>query len=314
MNGLLYPVKEAVGVYFKHWFDGLYVDTPDVQEYASRPYEKAVMFAPARMVDAAEDMLASYQKNKTTDEAGANAKFPMVIMAIAKDYTPSGAETGARQVGRKLVTLSDDPAASVYGYRQAMGDVRLQIAVFGAESMSAQSLAAQLGLFVGEPRNRRFVATHKWHDYTLRMPVMLETPDTLFSKVDAANQNMTILIADFTLKVVLPMLDAPKSGEDNDGSDNVPPGYPVVTQALIKDKNTQFEVLVKEPVDKTVLTDALAAAATLVEAEYTPVSWAVLADAVAAGEAVNADEDEPQRLINIAAKDINAAIAALVPA
>src|SRR5690606_13594464 len=142
MNGILFPVKDAFGRYLKRWFDELYADTSGVREFMARPFDQAVVMAPARMVDAAEDMLASYQKNNTTGVPGANAKFPVVIVAMAKDYTPSGAETGAKQVSRRLISLSDEPDASVYGYRQAMGDVRVQVVIMAAETMSAQSLSA----------------------------------------------------------------------------------------------------------------------------------------------------------------------------
>lgn len=313
MNGILFPVKEAFSLYLKRWFDDIYVDTESVEEYASRSFDKAVMWAPANMVDAVEDMLKSYQKNNTTGVPGANAKFPMVIVAMAKDYTPSGGETGVRQMSRRLVSLSEEPGSSVYGYRQAAGDVRVQIVVLAAEPMSGQSIAAQLGLHFGEIRNRRFRVPYKWHQYDFTTPCMLETPDTLFSKVEAENRGMTILVADFTLKIILPFLDAPKPGEANDGTDNDPPGYPVVTQALVMNKTTGYEKLIMEPVDRTELVAALAAAEALVEAEYTPESWAVLSAAVAAGEAINDNPEEPQRIVSGAANAIQAAIAALVP-
>lgn len=230
MNGILFPVKEAFSRYINRWYDDLYPDTSAVQEYAERGFDKSVMWAPARMVDAVEDMLKSYQKNNTTGIPGENAKFPIVFVGMSKDYTPSGADQGGRQMGRRMVALDDGPDASVYGYRQAMGDVRVQVAILSAESMSAQSLAAQLSLFVGEVPNRRLRVPYTWGQYNFTMPCFLETPDILFSNVQAENQNMTILVADITLKVTLPFLDAPKEGEDNDGSDNNPPGYPLVQQ------------------------------------------------------------------------------------
>ena len=108
-----------------------------------------------------------------------------------------------------MVALEEGPDASVYGYKQARGDVRVQVAILGAESMSAQSLAAQFSLFVGEIKNRRFRVPYKFGQYSFTMPCFLETPDSLFSSVQAENQNMTILVADITLKVTLPFLDAP---------------------------------------------------------------------------------------------------------
>lgn len=230
MNGILFPVKEAFSLYMARWYSDLYADTSAVEEFINRGVAKSVVWAPARMVDAVEDMLKSYQKNNTSDVPGANALFPVVFVAMSKDYTPSAGDMGGRQMGRQMVALEEGPDASVYGYKQARGDVRVQVAILGAESMSAQSLAAQFSLFVGEIKNRRFRVPYTFGQYSFTMPCFLETPDILFSSVQAENQNMTILVADITLKVTLPFLDAPRDGEENDGSDNNPPGYPVVQQ------------------------------------------------------------------------------------
>ncbi len=313
-NGLLFPVKTAFGLYLKGWFDGLYSDTESVAEYSVRDYDKAVVMAPARMVDSAEDMLKLYQKNTMTGIPGKNALFPIVICAMAKDYIPTGADFGARQIGRKLVSLTDEPDASVYGYRQAMGDVRVQVVVMAAEPMTAQSLAAQLCLYFGEIKNRRFNVQNTWGEYNFLTVSMLESPDVIFMDVKSDNSNMTILAADITLKVTLPMLDAPKPGQDNDGSNHNPPGYPVVTQAQVTNETTGHSELVMEPVDTSALVYSLAAAALLDEIDYTPESWTVLDAAVTAGQAVLADPTEPQRIVSISAKNINAAIIALVPA
>lgn len=313
MNGLLFPVKEAFGRYMKRWFDSLYVDTASIQEYVNRDFDKAVTAVPSRMIDAVEDILAAYQKNNTTGVPGANAKFPIVMVCMAKDYIPSGGETGARQVSRRLVTLSDAPGSSVYGYRQAMGDVRVQVVIMAAEPMSGQSLAAQFSHFIGEIRNRRFRVQHTFGQYSFETTCMLETPDILFSKADSGNQNMTILIADLNLKVTLPMLDAPKEGEDNDGSDNDPPGYPVVTQVTLKSGTSATERLIMEPVDRSDLQASLSAAAALEEVNYTPESWLVLDEAVQHGQEVYDNQEEPQRIVSSAAKAVTTAISELVP-
>ena len=229
MNGDLFPLKEAYAKYLRRWYEGLYPDTQAMQEYVARGIEFSVMLAPGRMVDAAEDMLASYRKNNNKPTADAGAFLPIVIFAISKDYAPVIGDWGNRQVGRMLVKLTDAPDASVYGYRQAMGEVRTQIVIFAAEQMTAGSLAAQLGLFLGEMGNRGFSAQHQWHGYTLEMPVMQENPDVQFMSVATDQKNLTILAADVTLRFQIPYLDAPAVGQPNDGSANVPPGYPVVT-------------------------------------------------------------------------------------
>ena len=228
-------LKEAFGKYMGRFYAGLYPDTPDLRAFTERGLSTSVVWAPDRMVDSVEDMLKAYQKNRNTAgsaplKPGENALFPVIFVAVAKDYTPTGGDFGGRQVHRQEVALSDEPGASVYGYRQAMGDRRAQVVIMGAEGATTGSLAAQFSLFVGEMSNRRFQVHYPWGQYLLGLPCMLETPDLLFAKIEPANQGMTILAADITLKALIPYLDAPKPGEDNDGSTNDPPGYPVVEQ------------------------------------------------------------------------------------
>lgn len=233
MNGDFFPLKLAFSDYMKKWYNGIYPDTKAVQEFVQRGLERSVVWAPDRMVDLAEDMLKSYQKNTNVSDGGSvkhgkNALFPIVILAMARDYIPAGPDQGGRQVGRRLVRLIED--GSIYGYRQAMGEIRTQIVIMAPESGTARSLASQFSLFVGEIPNRRFKVKHKWGQYQITMPCMLEIPDIVFSAVQSESPNMVILAADVTLKAVIPYLDAPKEGEPNDGSANTPPGYPVVAE------------------------------------------------------------------------------------
>jgi hypothetical protein len=233
MNGDFLPLKEAYAAYLGRWYAGIYPDTPAVAEFASRGLPRSIVWAPDRMVDKAEDMLKSYQKNSNQVgtnpvQEGKNAIFPVVIVAMSKDYMPASADMGGRQIGRRLVQLVE--GGSVYGYRQAMGEIRTQVVVMAPESATARSLASQFSLWLGEIPNRRFSVTHKWGQYTLTMPCMIELPDIIFSAIETESSSMTVLAADVTLKTVTPYLDAPREGDPNDGSDNNPPGYPTVAE------------------------------------------------------------------------------------
>lgn len=237
MNGNLFPVKEGFAKYMIDWYGKLFVDTNAISEFASRGHEKCIMFAPGRMVDTVEEMLKSYQRNTNSTTAGSNSKLPIILIGMAKDYIPTGGDWGGRQVGRKMVKFTDAEDASMYGYRQAMGDVRTQIAIIAAEEGSAKGLATQLALFVGDIPNRRFTANFVWGEYTLEMPVMIENPDIVFARQDIQEtKNMTVLVADIDLKCVFPYPDAPKDDEPNDGSDHNPPGYPVVSVVVSSDE------------------------------------------------------------------------------
>lgn len=241
--GDLYPVKEAFGHFLGRWYDTLYGDTQAVTEFMTRGMAKCVKLVPGRMIDDAEAMIASYQRDQQGPR-GANALLPVVMIAMGREYTTTGGDWGGRQVPRKLVCLSDEPGASIYGYRQAMHDVRVQIAIIAAEEMSARSLAAQLGLFLGDHGlNRTFTARHTWGQYTKDLPVKVENPDIMFA-IAGQSKTMTVLVGEITLKALIPYFDAPKDGEPNDGTANNPPGYPRVTSVSIEQKHMDVEIVV----------------------------------------------------------------------
>lgn len=243
MDGDLFPLKQAFGEFLGRWYATLYADTQAVTEFVGRGMAKCVKLAPGRMIDDAESMIATYQRDQQGPR-GANALLPVVIVAMGRDYTATGGDWSGRQVPRQMVCLTDEPGASIYGYRQAMHDVRVQLAVIAAEEMSARSLAAQLSLFFGDPGlNRRFYAKHSFGQYELPMPVMVENPDLMFA-VAGQSKTMTVLVGEITLKAVIPYLDAPKVGEDNDGTANNPPGYPRVTSVSLVQANLGIEALI----------------------------------------------------------------------
>ncbi len=234
LDGHFFALKDGASRFIARFYDGVYTDTPAVASFKQRGLAGSFMWAADRMVDAAEDMLRSYTKNSNSASGvvspNQNSLFPVVLMALSRDYIPTTGDWGGRQVPRQMVKLTDEADASAYGYRQAMGDVRWQILVVAADSNSARSIAAQLCLFLGDPANRRFTMPFEWGQYELDMPVMIETPDLLFSNADLGRPNVTALVADITLKATFPYLDAPAVGDPNDGSLNNPPGYPLVDQ------------------------------------------------------------------------------------
>ena len=52
-------LKVGFGHYMGRFFDQLVPTTKPMAEYCRRPFKYAVMLAPARMIDMAEDLLAS---------------------------------------------------------------------------------------------------------------------------------------------------------------------------------------------------------------------------------------------------------------
>ena len=229
MNGDVFPLKAAISRYMHDFYNRLYPDTPAMQEFTGRGIERSVMWVPGRMIDAAEDMLAAYQRNDNSNTPNAGARLPVILCAMSKDFIPTSGSDGGRQVSRQLVSFTDEPDASVYGYRQAMGDVRVQVVICAPEEATAKSLAAQFSMWVADYANRYLTTQHKFGQYTIELSNILETPDILFQNVATDRKNMTMLAADITIKSLMPYFDAPRVGEPNDGTDRNPPGYPVVT-------------------------------------------------------------------------------------
>lgn len=238
LNGDQFPLKTAISKYMRRWYDLLYPDTKSVQEYVARGFAHGCQWVPGRMVDQAEDMLKAYQKNDNAPQ-GRNTLLPVVLVGMSKDYTPMGADWGGRQLGRQLIRIEEE--GSVYGYRQAMHEKRVQIVIFAADEATANSLAAQFSLFIGDIPNRRFQAVHEFGQYKVAMPVVIETPDIIFMEVKTEQKNITILAADINLKAQIPYFDAPKVGEPNDGSNRNPPGYQVVEQVSVIDNTALTE-------------------------------------------------------------------------
>lgn len=230
--GVMFPIKVAIAEYMARWYQGVLGDTKAVAEFAARGASYAIKIVADRMIDDVEAMLESYQKDQQGPH-GKNSKFPVVFIALDRAYTTTGTDWGARQGPRRMVCLENPPNASVYGLRVAMHDVRVQFAILAADSPSARSLAAQLGLFVGDMANRRMVARHTFGQYTIPAPAVIENPDMMFG-IAGQSKTSTVLVGDITLKVTTPFLDAPKDGEENDGSANNPPGYPMVTEVTVK--------------------------------------------------------------------------------
>ncbi len=73
--------------------------TKATAEWAKRPLETAMVMVPDRMIDAADEMLASWRKNDNTGEYGISSHLPVVLTALGKDYMPIDGNT-SRQIAR----------------------------------------------------------------------------------------------------------------------------------------------------------------------------------------------------------------------
>lgn len=229
---MLEPVKHAFGRFMGRYFASLAPTTRPLQAYVTRPLAKAIAWAPARMVDAADDMLSLWLRADMEGAPTTPPEMPAIIVAMAKDYTPTGRDYTRQVADRQMVMIPGDTKQRLFGLRAAAGDIRAQVVIFAMDQPTAHSLAAQFLLFVDATENRRFDAVHRFAGLDLPWPVQVESPDAMAVSVQTEAKNLTVLALDLTLRAEIPLFDAPKAGAPNDGKGTPgtddPAGYPLV--------------------------------------------------------------------------------------
>jgi hypothetical protein len=233
LNGSFIQQKEAFGWYLLDWFNKLYTDTAALQEFRSRRPAQVMQWAPSRMLDKVESMLAQYRKNEN-GPPGATTKLPVILLATDDDFLGTGADWGGHHTGFERVQIHE--GGSWYDYRQDMHDRRIQVVIIASDGDTAKSLAAQLSAYMQEPHHRYMDAKYTFGQYDIPAPMQLETKRIDWMRVDTEQKNMKILAADVALKCVVPILRAPAEGEPNDGTANIPPGFPVVNKMHIRQR------------------------------------------------------------------------------
>ena len=233
------PVKEAFGRYLERFYDQLVTDTPAMAEYAARGFSKCAVWAPGRMIDQVEEMLAAWRKNDTSQANRATPYLPIMIAAMAKDYMPAPPDFSRQLADPVMVTLPNDPKGRVFSMRAVVGEIRAQVAICAPEEATARSIAMQLQLFSSAMGNRRFYANYLLAGFNEPWPVVFEMPEIMAVNVPNDQNNLTILTVDFTMRATVPLLKAPKQADtdsDNQGSNDSadPDGYLTVQQADIK--------------------------------------------------------------------------------
>lgn len=227
-SGRFGPVQKAFSEYLSRWFAGLYPDSSATERFIQRGFTRSCAWCPGRMVDHVVEMLEAYQKAVGTEDGKPNhgkaKQFPVLLAAMDTQMMLTGPDAGGVQVPRQLIQFNN---GSYYGYRQVMRDKRIQVAIIADVSEAAESLAMQLAHFIKQPENRSFEAHYTWAGQELALPVVLEDNQIDFMDVKTEFKAIRIVAADLNLHCNIPYFDAPRPGEPNDGSANVPPGYPV---------------------------------------------------------------------------------------
>lgn len=206
--------------------------TKATREWAARPFARSMVLAPGRMIDAADDMMASWRKNDNAGKEGISSHLPVVITALSKDYMPVGGEF-SRQIARPMdIIIPIDEKERVFKLRQIQGDRRAQLLFVAPEEASARSMAMQFCQWITDHEWKRFTVPYEFAGFIHEWPVMLETPDVMPSAIDLGGQkNITALAVDVTLRETIPLFMSPKPNEPNDGRGTEgdptdPNGYP----------------------------------------------------------------------------------------
>jgi hypothetical protein len=226
------PVKAGFGQYMGRFYSELIATTRPLEEYVLRGVGKSIMWAPSRMVDAAEEMLSLYARDNLEPGPTKPFNLPIMFVAMAKDYVPSGRDYTRQLADRVDIALPGDAKTRVFGLRSVAADIRAQVVVAAMDEPTARSLAAQFILHLDSTEGRRFSAPFTFAGEALDWPVTIETPDVQAIQVPNETKNLTLLAIDIMLRATVPLIDAPKPGDPNDGQGvpgtNDPAGYPVV--------------------------------------------------------------------------------------
>ena len=229
---MLEPVKVAFARFMRRYFDSLTATTKPMEPYVKKDFSTAVFMANTRMVDAAEDMLSKYMRLDWGHEHDPHW-LPVVMFALARDYTPTGRDYTRQVADGEYVTFPDDEKQRAFRVRVAAGDVRAQVVFFASDEPTARSLAAQFLLFLDQTDARRFWADYTFAGFVSSWPVQVESPDSPAMNIQTESKNLCILAVDLTLKCSIPFFSAPRVGEATDGKGvdggaEDPSGYPVV--------------------------------------------------------------------------------------
>lgn len=242
------PIKDAFGAYMGGYYASLSPTTRALEEYAARGLAQSIVWAPGRMIDQVDDMLASWRRNDNTGEPSSTAMLPVIIVAMGKDVTPSGPEYAQSVADPVPVIAPHDPQERVFELRKAQVDIRIQVAFIASDEPTARSLATQFLLWANAIPNRRFNAVYRFAGMNHYFPNVLEMPDIMAVASPTDQKNITILVADVTLHAAIPVFGMPGVADATDGKGSPvlpttpptfdpedPPGFAVVREVTNTD-------------------------------------------------------------------------------
>lgn len=232
--GLFTPFKDGLGQWLVQFRAQFQPDTDATAEWAAREAKKAMVWAPARMVDQVEAMLSSWRNNDNSSKAGTAAFLPVLFAAVATDYTESPGEEGRPVTDMTPFAFPEDNRRRSFRLRMMSADLRVQLVVVASEALSAMSMMGQLAFWATE--RQRFKAIYPFAGFTSEWPVRILQSDRLAIPTPLGEQ-LSILSLDLIMRAAVPLFYGPRDDEANDGS-SPDPGFAVVTQVTNQHNQT----------------------------------------------------------------------------
>lgn len=230
------PVKIAWGEYLGQFFNcGIVPTTKALNEYAKRPLNQAIVWAPSRMVDLAEEMLAAWQRDDSRGKPTLAYTTPIILVALAQEISPIINDFNRGVSTPEFIVIEEDVKQRLFKLRSFSTDIRTQLVIAAHDDPTARALASQLLLYFNAFQNRRFYAAYQFAGFSIPWPIQIALPDSPASLVPTDAKNLTLLTLDLTLHATVPLYQAPKDGEQHDEQGDPtnpsdPAGYPKLLQ------------------------------------------------------------------------------------
>lgn len=227
------PVEVGLGTYMGQFYAQLVPDTPAMEEYVERGLAKAIAWVPGRMVDDVQAMLEEWRKNdndKTSASPGGSpglsSKLPVMLVGMAKDFTPAMPDFGVAIGGGIDVLMPDDPDMRTFKLRLSVNEYRAQVVIMAPEAATAHSLAMQFHVWANGPSGRRFKHWHEFGGVRHDFPALLEQIDLGAVDAKSDQKNLTILIIDLNIRASVPLFPRKDATDTSlvrevDGENNV---------------------------------------------------------------------------------------------
>lgn len=247
--GLRIPLEIGLGNYMGEYYASLVGDTSGVDEFRRRGLDLSIARVPGRMVDRVDQMLKAWRKNENKAGPGQSSMLPVIFVGLSKDFSPVTPDWAVAVGAPTYVEIPGDEHRRSFKVRVSVNEYRAQIVFAAAEPHTAHSLAMQFHMWANGPRGRRFTHVHQFAGMDHAFPASLENIDMGAVSTDTEQQDVTLLVADMIVRASIPLFQAPKPGEPNDGKP-APAGYPVVVETHIHNRSSGAGYVVSSTADE----------------------------------------------------------------